>query len=472
MAAPIPEFKDDFMRLAVSPNSDGAVIPSTLPAAAMPAPLPEFKDDFMRLTVSPNSDGAVIPPTLPATAMPASIPEFPDDYTCLQAMEHADTKLFDQWEGIMRNRGQYITFVLKPEITPADVALCPVHVRVPRGYNNMPDKNEKVGRLWLENRHAGITGNSVAFPIETQDQLGKNFVDFIFTNIAISGPPGRYRFFFQVMVKDETAPARWTMWARMTSSGIEVNRYIYFGGFVDNIDHQTLNLSCLHWVVRQYFPDSSRIYALPSILLSLCPAFQQCVPEPPQDVLIRDSVYMGHRCDHSSKPLQASELAWLASTKGLPPAAADLVTLSNRRPHQNIPEVRQRAPVLMPRPGKALGYDRVLEKVQISTVAFSPECGNRPYAFNIQAAPQPAGWPRGLRRHWRLKRQLPRAMTGDEGSKQVSRPGQAGQVRGLVATGSRILRPVQKRPSRPIWWSGNACDRAKPGGAADGSETS
>lgn len=195
----------------------------------MAAPIPEFTDDFMRLTVSPNPDGAEIPSTFPNMAV--AIPEFPDDFTCLNAIQDVNETEFAQWERLMGTPRKHINFNLKPEITPANVALCPVHVRVPMGYNNMPDQSKKVGRLWLKDKEAGLSGNTVAFPIETKDQLGKKFIDFIFTDIAVSARPGRYKFFFQLMVKDEGTAVRWSMWGRMTSSEFEVSRYIFYGKY-------------------------------------------------------------------------------------------------------------------------------------------------------------------------------------------------------------------------------------------------
>ncbi|KAH8749206.1 hypothetical protein F5883DRAFT_581492, partial [Diaporthe sp. PMI_573] len=156
------------------------------------------------------------------------IPDFPDDFTCLTAFETADERELKMWDRAMFNSGKHINFFLLADKTPPNEALCPVQVRVPKYYNSMTDQDERVGRLWLEHREATLSGNTVAFPIPTIDERRSEYSDFIFTNIAVHASPGTYRFYFQLMVRDRTAPGGWTMRARMRSTEFEVDRYISY----------------------------------------------------------------------------------------------------------------------------------------------------------------------------------------------------------------------------------------------------
>ena len=166
-------------------------------------------------------------PAVPIPVVP--IPDFPDDFTCLTAFGRADEKELKIRDRAMCHSGRYIYFVLLADRTPSNVALCPVQVRVPKHYNLMTNQDERVGRLWLEHREATLSGNTVAFPIPSIDERRSEYSEFIFTNITIQASPGTYRFYFQLMVKDRTAPGGWSMRARMRSPEFEVGRYISYG---------------------------------------------------------------------------------------------------------------------------------------------------------------------------------------------------------------------------------------------------
>lgn len=150
--------------------------------------------------------------------------DFPDDFWCLEAMQNCDVALRATWQGLS------IEFILMAEATPAGLDMCPVHVRLPASLNKTLRDCQKIGRLWLISGRRGISGNTIGFPIpRTHQQTKVAYQDFIFTEIAVHEPVGRYSFLFQLMVKDPTAPGGWGMAAKKTSAEFGVGSCLSYG---------------------------------------------------------------------------------------------------------------------------------------------------------------------------------------------------------------------------------------------------